>query len=60
MKKIKEDHNISDALLKTPNEQASRALLVAENALELIKEELITVELTKKVGEIREFINTFS
>jgi hypothetical protein len=56
MKNIQEEH---DVLSNKPNEQASKVLLIAENALKLIKEELITVELKKKVEEIREFINTF-
>ncbi len=37
MKNIPKEHNISDALLNTLNEQASRALLIAENALRLKK-----------------------
>jgi len=35
MMNIQKEHNISDALLNTLNEQASRALLIAENALKL-------------------------
>lgn len=60
MKNIQKEHNISDALLETPSKQASKVLLIAENALKLITEEVIPVELKTKVGEIREFINTFS